>query len=178
MLPQRIARRATEDSGTVDPVRAGQPHRAHRRGRRSHRTWTRPGELATYLTLIAAAMPTHVSRGYLSFSLSLSLSPLSIYSPRLFPSFSFDRPHPSSRQQDIPSRFPTAATTVIKLTVLKSDSRDERIPADVRIRHTWLPDEGSRKESSARPLDVTSGTSVDFPRYESNSRAIRKNCCW
>lgn len=175
MLPQRTVRRAAGDSGTVDPVRAGQPHRTHRRGRRSHRTWTRPGEPATYLTLIAAAMPTRVSRSYFYLSLSLSSSLLSMYSSRLCsPSFSLNRPpHPLPRRQDIPSRFPTAATTVIKLTVLKSDSRDadEWVPADVRIRHT-------RKESSARSLDATSGANADFSRHEGWQLSIRKGQNW
>lgn len=56
-----------------------------------------------------------------------------LLSPRLPFYFFARRPHPSSRRstaRDIPSRFPSAATTIIKLTVLKSDSRD------VTIRHT------------------------------------------
>lgn len=131
MLPQRIARRAAGDSGTVDSIRAGQPHRAHKRGRRSHRTWTRPtgsarekerdrraGDLPILLE-----SPTRVSRTYLFSSSPLAAS---YFFPR--------RPHPSSQRRstarDIPSRFPSAATTIIKLTVLKSDSRD------VRMRHT------------------------------------------
>lgn len=105
-------------------------------------------------------MPTRVSRSYLSFSLSLSLFLLSIYSPRL----ASPRSTSSLATAEVYVRYPISfsnrrITTVIKLTVLKSDSRDvdERVLADVRMRHTRLPDERSRNESPARdPRDVRS----------------------
>jgi len=138
VLPQRTARRAAGDSGTVDSIRAGQAHRAHKRGRRSHRTWTRP-------TARERERERERRAGDLPILLVL-ISP-NLLSPRLPFYFFARRPHPSSRRstaRDIPSRFPSAATTIIKLTVLKSDSRD------VTIRHTRYTDRHLRTLTDER----------------------------
>lgn len=125
-------RRAVGDSGTVDSIRAGQPHRAHKRGRRSHRTWTRP--IKRKRERKASDLPTWTAAARVYLVLIFPSPPPPFY-------FFLQRPHPSSQRRsmarDIPSLvFRAPATTIIKLTVLKSDSRDVRIPGTPGTRST------------------------------------------